>query len=92
MKLHEQFPAISNALDGVRSRLGDTACLAHRDALRSSDAPVDPDRRFRWDLWWAVPADVRYPIMDDVYNVGNDTHLDTVLRRWVDAQGWIGTR
>jgi hypothetical protein len=30
---------------------------------------------------WAIPANIRIPLLDEVYKYANDTHLDTALRR-----------
>lgn len=47
-----------------------------------SDKVQDLQCRFCFDMWYAVPAHKRNPIMDKVYEAGcNDNHLYTVLKR-----------
>jgi hypothetical protein len=36
--------------------------------------------RYRWDLLYAIPRDVRQPIMDALYQYCDDTHIDTALK------------
>lgn len=38
------------------------------------------DTRMRWDFLWAVPQEVRTPIVDRIYTYGNDTHINTALK------------
>lgn len=55
-----------------------------RDALRAfaQSKATDPNRWYRWLLWWAVPPATRYALADA--NPGmTDAHLDTLLRNAV---------
>lgn len=42
----------------------------------------DFNMRYRWDCFWAVPNDVRWPLINHWYDVEklNDTHIDTALK------------
>jgi hypothetical protein len=40
----------------------------------------DRAKRHRWDALYAVLAEERTPIIDDIYRYANDEHIDTALR------------
>ena len=75
--------ALMGALDETMAGLGAERLAAHYRALADDDRVNDRDKRYRWDVLWAIPKDVRYPILDRVYRYANDAHIDTVLRRAV---------
>ena len=48
------------------------------------EAVQDIDRRFRWDILWALPRDVRQPFFDAAKKLGgNDNHIDSLLKSLV---------
>jgi protoheme ferro-lyase len=51
------------------------------DNLRADPRVQDINKRLRWDMFWAIPKEVRDPLMDRIYTYANDTHLDTALKR-----------
>lgn len=38
------------------------------------------DKRFRWDMTYAIPTAIRKPWFDEVYAYCNDDHIDTALK------------
>lgn len=47
------------------------------------DAPGvnDPKKRARWDLWYIVPQNIRYALLDEIRKYGaTDAHVDTALK------------
>ena len=47
-----------------------------------SDRVRDLDKRYRWDIWWAIFHDER-EFADRLYGYMNSDHIDTALRRCV---------
>lgn len=47
-----------------------------------ADRTKNVELRYRWDIWYAVPSWVRYPLYDR-YPTLTDAHIDTMLRRVV---------
>lgn len=48
----------------------------------------DPERRFRWDLFYCARRSGAEKIaLEDIYRYANDTHLDTALKRIVRELG-----
>jgi hypothetical protein len=37
--------------------------------------------RFRWDLLYTIPYEIRQVWFDEVYQYANDEHIDTALRK-----------
>ncbi len=52
----------------------------HREFIVNEGKAKDVDKRLRWDLLWAIPRDVRTPLLDEIYQYANDTNIDTALR------------
>lgn len=50
-----------------------------KDFPRASQVK-DLNKRFRWDLLWAVPNTPRNTLISALYLYLNDTHIDTALR------------
>lgn len=73
---------LTKALNIVVERKGVEAIQAYH-ALKLG---VDTDRRFRWDLLWAINQDQRGPMMSDFYSYMNDNHIDTALRAYVNSR------
>lgn len=74
------------------SRLGmalaplDTA--ERRAKYRAGDFPHadrvdDLNKRYRWDLWWSTPWDVRDEIIASFGDYPKDDYIDTALRHLV---------
>lgn len=43
-------------------------------------------KRFRWDLWWAVPSEERNKLLREIYDAKfNDDHIDRSLHRFVKS-------
>lgn len=70
-----QQVADANDLDAYRSQLADDPRVK------------DIDKRLRWDILYAIPADIRHDLMDDLYSYCNDAHIDTALRRAMSNLG-----
>lgn len=41
----------------------------------------DPQVRARWDCFWAIDRKQRDPLVKELYEYCNDTHIDTALKR-----------
>ena len=76
------YEAIDSAMRESVQDIGPGRLATYYKSLPTSDRPPkDIRKRFRWDLWWAIPAGKRYELMDQLYSLGlNDGHLDTVLK------------
>ena len=49
-----------------------------------ADAVKDINKRFRWDILWALPRAVRQPFFDKAKELGgNDAHIDSLLKSLV---------
>lgn len=49
-----------------------------------ADAVKDINRRFRWDILWAIPREIRQPFFDEARALGgNDNHIDSLLKSLV---------
>jgi hypothetical protein len=46
----------------------------------------DTAQRFRWDLFWSIPAEERDPMVRGFYKYMNDSHIDTALRAYVASR------
>lgn len=55
----------------------------HKIKLRSDERVQNINKRFRFDLLWAIPGEERIKIMDNIYKYANDDHLDTALKHIV---------
>jgi hypothetical protein len=50
--------------------------------------PTLSDKRFRWDLLWAINKEQRTPLFDEFYQYMDDTHIDTALKNIVQEIDW----
>lgn len=71
----------------LRGRIAPLDCEANRSAYRTGNFPnahrvTDLDKRYRWDLFWAVHGTTW--IAGLTYDV-NDAHIDTALARIVPS-------
>ncbi len=71
----EHYAALTAAITPNRGKIA-----SHREAIVREGKAKDVDKRVRWDLLWAIPRDVRTPLVDAIYRYANDDHLDTALR------------
>lgn len=53
-------------------------------AFPRSDKVKDLNERYRWDLWWELPRDVRYAVSDHTPDM-TSAHTDTMLRKLIPA-------
>ena len=54
---------------------------AYRDGLfPRADKVKDLNQRFRFDILYALPSDVRKDFYDKAYKLGNDTHVNSLLK------------
>ena len=52
--------------------------------IPNADMVHDINKRFRWDILWAIPRDVRQPFFDKAKALGgNDKHIDSLLKSLV---------
>ena len=72
----EHYNALKKAITPNRDKI-----KSHREFIIKEGKAKDVDKRLRWDFMWAIPRQVRTPIIDEVYKYANDDHLDTVLKR-----------
>lgn len=75
-------------LDVLRPHIEQLDTPERRDRYRhgsflNSDVVLDLNRRYRWDLWWAIPAKVRWDLIDEIGADTKDSHIDTALRALV---------
>lgn len=78
----------AEAREVIRPHIEKNNIPKYRDAYRAGNFPnaefvKDLDTRFRWDLLWAVPTEVRSKFFELAGDV-KDTHIDTVLRSIVE--------
>lgn len=55
--------------------------LAYREYMKQGLSEM----RFRWDTFWGIPIERRVPWANKVYKYLNDNHIDTALKRVVEA-------
>lgn len=49
-----------------------------------ADKCKDVNKRFRWDILWAIPSRIRQPIHEQARELGgNDKHLDSLLKSMI---------
>lgn len=78
----------AEAREVIRPHIEKNNIPKYRDAYRAGNFPraevcKDLNMRFRWDLFWAVPTEVRSKFFELAGDV-KDTHIDTVLRSIVE--------
>lgn len=76
---------INNEIKIKIFKILDDTLLTKIDEIKTHRAlklGVDIEKRFRWDLFWVVSAQIRDNI--DLYKLGyNDDNIDTVLKDYV---------
>lgn len=75
-------------LDKLASALATLDTIHRRSKYRRGDFPYadrvdDLNKRYRWDLWWSTPWDVRDQIIAAFGDYPKDDYIDTALRRLV---------
>ena len=82
LKLAALAPMIEQQVQGYNTE-SNRAVYKSGKILRY-EAVQDIDRRFRWDILWAIPRDVRQPFFDEAKKLGgNDNHIDSLLKSLV---------
>jgi len=93
MKLFNSVLPLKNFVEcntdsNIKNRL-----TVHINNLKNNPNVSDYKKRFRWDLWWSIPAIEREKIISDSvprdqwvggYPDINDNHIDTLLRKVFD--------
>ena len=79
-------------LDTLRKLVNDVDTAERRSRYASGDFPnasavKDLDKRYRWDLFYATPQDVRGELVSELYQYLNDAHIDTALKSIVPNIG-----
>ena len=77
------YAALETEIRTVEDRNGIEKLAEYRRNLTKDDRVKDVDKRYRWDLLWAIDQERRYPLLDGLYRYLNDSHIDTALRRIV---------
>lgn len=58
---------------------------AYRDGLfPRADKVKDLNKRFRFDVLYAIPSEVRKSFYDEAYKLGNDTHVNSLLKSLIN--------
>lgn len=53
----------------------------YREKLRADPRVKDIEKRIRWDVFYAIPRDIREPIVRELYAYLNDANIDAVLKQ-----------
>lgn len=48
--------------------------------FHNADKVADINTRFRFDVLYAIPSSVKNDFYSQAYKLGNDTHIDSLLR------------
>lgn len=75
------YKELSDLIGDVRDKVGVQRLAIYRRSLAFDARVKDQDKRYRWDLVWAIPTIKRNAWFDQVYQYLDDTHIDTALRR-----------
>ena len=82
LKLAALAPMIDEQVQALNSE--HNRALYRAREIPRADAVKDIDRRFRWDILWALPAMVRQSFLAEVRELGgNDNHIDALLKSLV---------
>ena len=54
--------------------------------LQTNPDVKDVDMRFRWDMFYLIPSAERTEFIDTIYQYADDTHLNSVLKKYVKDQ------
>lgn len=76
----DQIETLANAMPEIERIRQHGAALSATE--KYSAGKGDLPQRVRWDAFWAIPSAVRAAFTSSIYNGGgNDSHIDTALRR-----------
>lgn len=79
------FTDLQSAILDTMMDIGAPKLAAYRKALETDNRVKDVNKRYRWDILFAVPSSRRNPIMNRLYAYANDEHIDTALRAIVKS-------
>lgn len=82
---NDHYNRLKQAIIEVVASKGHELILRHKQSLAKNPSVKDLHTRFRWDLLWCVPQETRQPLVDNIYQYCNDTHIDTALKYIVNA-------
>jgi hypothetical protein len=74
--LPEHFDQLKTMIVEKVENLGDLQPFFHRYEQNGGNWKM----RFRWDMLYAIPYELRRDWFDEVYKYANDDHIDTALR------------
>jgi hypothetical protein len=86
MKLSKQsndYADLKNAIVEMVEQRTYEMIAEHKKSLLNDERVKDINKRFRWDLLWAIPHKIRLEITDRIYKYANDDHVDTALKHIV---------
>lgn len=82
LKLAALAPMIEQQVRGYNTE--QNRAVYKSGKIPNGDMVHDINKRFRWDILWAIPRDVRQPFFDRAKELGgNDNHIDSLLKSLV---------
>jgi hypothetical protein len=75
--LPTHFEQLNSMIVEKVESLGDLQPFFQRHEQNGGDWKM----RFRWDMLYAIPYEIRRDWFDEVYKYANDGHIDTALRK-----------
>ena len=82
LKLADLAPMIQPHIDTLNT--AENRAIYKSGKIPRYEAVHDINRRFRWDILWALPRDVREAFFDEVKALGGkDDHIDSLLKSLV---------
>ena len=87
-KIHgKMYDELETLIRATEEYAGKEGLAAYYEGLASNSRVKDRDKRYRWDLFWAIrPATVRWAWSEKAYKTGClDIHIDTALKKIVST-------
>ena len=82
LKLAALAPMIDEQVQALNSERN--RALYRAREIPRADAVKDIDRRFRWDILWSIPREIRHTFFDEAKALGaTDNHIDSLLKSLV---------
>lgn len=82
LKLAALAPMIADRVKAYDTELNRAVYKSGK--IPNGDMVHDINKRFRWDILWAIPRHVRQPFFDRAKELGgNDNHIDSLLKSLV---------
>ena len=82
LKLAALAPMIEQQVRGYDTHFNRDVYLSRK--IPNADMVRDINKRFRWDILWAISRDVRQSFFDKSKELGgNDSHIDSLLKSLV---------